>query len=140
MFRAQLVALLSRMTSAQAAGVTMTFGKVEDVLEDDSISAEEKVKRARDALGEITVKYQHHGPDASWQIFADPAKNELRIGDIETFYRAGEWHNRMEGAIGVVGSYDSRQDAIDAAKELLTPGHRHLVRSLSGSVASLSYY
>ncbi|WP_173923143.1 DUF2188 domain-containing protein [Agromyces sp. Marseille-P2726] len=49
--------------------------------------------------------------------------------DVETRSNRGQWENRVEGAPGLSQSYASREEAIDAGRELAASlGSTHTVR------------
>lgn len=62
-------------------------------------------------------------------------------GDIETYHAGGLWHNRVVGGIGVLGSYELKDEARSEGRHYaMERGVGHLVRYLSGRVESAEHY
>ena len=54
-------------------------------------------------------------------------------GDIETFYRDDQWHNRVEGTFGLLGSYDRKESAATAGRRTALERHvGHVLREPDG--------
>jgi hypothetical protein len=62
-------------------------------------------------------------------------------GDVETFHKDGEWHNRIEGREGSLGGHATKEEAV-AAGRLIAQEHQveHIVRNLDGKIGQRSTY
>jgi len=62
-------------------------------------------------------------------------------GDIETFHEDGQWHNRVEGEGGLLGSYDDKATAVAEGRDI-AKDHKveHIIKNLDGTIADRSTY
>ena len=62
-------------------------------------------------------------------------------GDIETFHEDGQWHNRVEGARELLGSYRVKEDAESAGRRSSRErGVEHIIKKLDGTISELNSY
>ncbi|MCO1575137.1 DUF2188 domain-containing protein [Crossiella sp. SN42] len=69
-------------------------------------------------------------------------------GDVETFHQDGRWHNKIEGTGEVMGTYDTREEAVAAGRtaaieraELLEDGTvEHFIRKVDGTIGERNTY
>jgi hypothetical protein len=62
-------------------------------------------------------------------------------GDIETFHEDGEWHNRVEGEAGLLGSIGSREEAAESGKhEAIRRRVEHIIRKVVGTIGQRNSY
>jgi hypothetical protein len=62
-------------------------------------------------------------------------------GDIETFHEDGEWHNKVEGEAGLLGSYATREDATAQGRQEAMRRHvEHIVRKVDGTIGQRNSY
>jgi hypothetical protein len=56
-------------------------------------------------------------------------------GDIETFHEDGQWHNRVEGKGGLLGSYQDKREAEEAGRKAAHERQvEHIIKKLDGSI------
>ena len=61
--------------------------------------------------------------------------------DIETFHEDGQWHNRVEGAREVLGSYQVKEDAESAGRRSARErGVEHIIKRLDGTIGERNSY
>ncbi len=65
----------------------------------------------------------------------------MPAGDIETFHESGQWHNRVEGESGLLGTYPVKDEAVAAGRDE-AKGRRveHLIKNLDGQIAERKSY
>jgi hypothetical protein len=62
-------------------------------------------------------------------------------GDVETYHQDGSWKTKIEGESGSEQSHPSRDEAIDAGRDL-AQGLKveHIIRRLDGTIGERSTY
>jgi hypothetical protein len=65
----------------------------------------------------------------------------MPAGDVETFHRDGEWHNRVEGEEAWLGGHATKEEAV-AAGRLIAQERKveHIIRNLDGKIGERSSY
>jgi len=57
-------------------------------------------------------------------------------GDVETYHENGQWHNKVEGTTEVIGSCDTKADAVEQGRELAKERTvEHFIRNIPGQPA-----
>ena len=65
----------------------------------------------------------------------------MRKGDIETFHRDGEWHNRVEGEGGLRGAYEGRYEAVSDGRLMAQDRQSwHVITNIDGTNAGRHNY
>ncbi|AYA26603.1 hypothetical protein SAMN02745947_04536 [Rhodococcus rhodochrous J3] len=65
----------------------------------------------------------------------------MPAGDVETFHQDGSWHNRIEGASDLLGTYATREEAVAAGRdEARRRKVEHLVHNLDGTIGERNTY
>lgn len=57
-------------------------------------------------------------------------------GDVETFHANGSWHNRVEGATGMIsGPHSTREEAVAAGRQAADEREvEHIVHNMDGRI------
>ena len=62
-------------------------------------------------------------------------------GDIETFHEDDQWHNRIEGQPGLLGSYAKKDEAVEAVRDVARDLKvEHIIKKLDGTISELNSY
>jgi hypothetical protein len=81
---------------------------------------------------------------AAWVKVGDdetPRGAGMPAGDVETFHKDDKWHNRIEGSQGTVGTYDTKERAVEEGRDLARSSRvEHIVRNLDGTIGERSTY
>lgn len=57
----------------------------------------------------------------------------MAVGDVETYFDAGAWHNRIVGRGELPGTHSSRQEAVRAGSDVAIARHVHHQVRYAGS-------
>jgi hypothetical protein len=56
-------------------------------------------------------------------------------GDIETFHMAGEWHNKVEGEIGVISRHPDKETAVRSGRKAAQERKvEHVIKNMDGTI------
>lgn len=65
----------------------------------------------------------------------------MPAGDVETFHKNDAWHNRVEGATEILGTYTTREEAVRAGRdEARRRKVEHIVHNLDGTIGERNTY
>jgi hypothetical protein len=65
----------------------------------------------------------------------------MPAGDIETFHVDGTWRNRVEAGETYQDTYDKKDDAVDAGRDLARAAKvEHIIRNLDGTIGERNSY
>jgi hypothetical protein len=65
----------------------------------------------------------------------------MPLGDVETFYQDGAWHNRVEGSGTSALSFSTQAEAVEVGRaEARENRGEHTVRSIDGRVEERTLY
>ena len=66
----------------------------------------------------------------AWEVMA-----RMPTGDVETFHADGQWHNRIEGEVGIQSSFDYKKEAVKRGQRRPKEGQaEHTIRDRDGTV------
>lgn len=62
-------------------------------------------------------------------------------GDVETYHEDEQWHNRIEGSGRVIGSYDTKDEAVAAGRDEARERQvEHLIKGMDGRISERNSY
>ena len=62
-------------------------------------------------------------------------------GDIETFHMAGEWHNKVEGEIGVISRHPDKETAVRSGRKAAQERKvEHIIKNMDGTISEKKSY
>jgi hypothetical protein len=65
----------------------------------------------------------------------------MATGDIETFHMAGQWHNRVDGEGGIVGSHDNKDGVISSGRKAAQERKvEHIIKNMDGTISEKNSY
>jgi len=65
----------------------------------------------------------------------------MPLGDVETFHDNDEWCNRVEGERGLLGTYATKAEAVEAGRdEARRRSAEHIIKNLDGTIGERNSY
>ena len=62
-------------------------------------------------------------------------------GDVKTFHMEDEWHNKVQGEVGVVSSHPEKETAVSAGRKAAQDRKvQHIIKNMDGTISEKNNY